>query len=86
MISICRTGDGFHPGLFSTDRDASLLIIEAQNLDTFDAEQSTYDKFDLMNFINRELETEIVEKHITKEHELLEYENLSKWYLSIPAE
>ncbi len=68
-----------------TDRDASLLIMEAQNLDTFDAEQNTYDKFDIMNFINRELETEIVEKHITKEHELLEYENLSKWYLSIPA-
>lgn len=77
ICAICR----------GTGRDAEQVIEEARDMETYEnTENRSYDKMDYMEFINKELESEIVIKHIKEEGGALEYDDLSSWYLNIPVE
>lgn len=77
ICAICR----------GTGRDAAQIIEEARDMETYEnTENRSYDKMDYMEFINKELKSEIVTKHIKEGNGSLEYDDLSGWYLNIPME
>ncbi len=67
-----------------TNCDAMQIIENSHSLDTYDTDDGSYDKLDYMDFLNRELKTEIAAKHIIENGTTLEYNDLETWYKNIP--